>query len=91
MDGARNAGTTSSSIVGTELGITGMIIRAVDDGELWSAGKDGLSRVHSMGVILAPLKLRAATIFSSQLARCMDEMIPNIFQPCVRHSPLGIK
>ena len=54
--------------------MTGTMIHAVDDGEFWCAGKEGLSRVHSMGVILALLKLRGATIFSPQLARWMDEM-----------------
>jgi hypothetical protein len=71
--------------------MTGTTIRAVDEGEFRSAGKERRSRVHFMGVILALLKLRAATIFSSPLARWMDEMIPNIFQSCVRHSPLGIE
>lgn len=59
MEGASNAGTTSSSIAETGLGMTGTMIRAVDNGEFWLCRqRTCFSGDHSMGVILALLKLR---------------------------------
>lgn len=65
MEGASNAGTTSSSIAETGLGMTGTTIHAVDNEEFCSIGKDDPVRDHFMEVYLSVAEPRMATIFRS--------------------------